>query len=314
MKVKLQDILSSIKTKSEASTVIDEVWFARSIVGLHINGKVQAIFGFSGEFEQKKSEISSIYELIEHFIFSPFAYSEDSINNLVKYISYENFALVDSTEAIKKFLVGSTGPAGRFYGNGCGISYDLKAAVMHSKRELMERHLCCEIWYRRVRPLFKDKSFQVNILDPSIKLDIYTTDTGNLDTFALAVLECTETGFFVLGSAIRLYKEDAYKHAIGEAVMFFEDAKKGRSGLSSTEQSRKKVLSLRDKQESKRRKDYFYALVAGSPINAPYIMPTYQTIIFKPFPEIYAARTFSKDALNPRQFESLNDIPLMPLF
>jgi hypothetical protein len=313
MKLTINDIRSSIKTKSEESSIIAGMWLARSVIGIFSNKSALPVFGFSGEFDRIKCETSSIYELIEHIVFLPSAHSKKSANSFVKYVS-EDLKLMLSEEKVEKFLIGSWGPTGRFYANGTGIFSDIKGAVTHSKRELLERHLCCEIWYHRTRPLSKETNFLVNTESPHVKIDLYTTDTNNDDKFALAALECTETGFFVLGAAVRSNEKDAFEHATAEAVMFFEDAKKGRQGLSSTEQSRQKVLSLRERITSQKRKSYFQYLTANQPIYSPCIMPLIQTIMFEPFSGIYAARSFSKDALYPRQFDATNKIPLMPLF
>ena len=45
-----------------------------------------------------------------------------------------------------------------------------------------------------------------------------------------------------------------------------------------------------------------------------YIEPVCETIVFEPLPNIYAARTFSNEALEPCEYNIQTDIPLLPLF
>jgi hypothetical protein len=313
MKLTLSDLTNSIKTKSEQSSSIEGLWIARSAVGIQVNNKIKPIFGFAAAFDKTKCEMSSSYELIEHIVFLPYAHTKESLNTPVMH-DIKTDELADNKETAEQFLIGSLGPKGTFYGNGCAISTNMQSAIAHSKRELLERHLCCEIWYYRTRPLLEEKSFQIKSINPSVKIDLYTTYTHEDNYFSIAALSCFETGFFVLGAAVKENRKEALEHAASEAGMLFEDFKRRRAGSCPTEQSRNKVLSLREKKVSQHRKEYFQSLITNSSKKHSHILPKFRTVVFEPLPTIYAARTFSGEVLDPRQFTTTKKIPLMPLF
>lgn len=306
MRLTLNEFLALTKTKSEPSSVVEGLWISRSILGLKINNKVQPIFGFGAAFEREKCEKSSVYELLEHLAFLPGVYKETNLNKLVASSTGES-------AYIYQFLTGSPGPHGVFYGNGCAISYHEQDAVTHATREILERHLCCEIWYKRSRPLFQKLEYKLNILIPSVEVNFYSTNITGNDHFVMASLTCSETGFFAIGSAIKSTEENAYKHAAGEVIMIFEDARKARVGISSTENSRKNILSLREKSISLERKKYFYSLLSQQNANYEKNLPICDNVLFEPLPGVYASRSFSCNALDPRNIQPL-DSPVLPLF
>ncbi len=306
--------LASRKTKTEASMACKDAWVARSAVGVKIDQEVKAIFGFGAGFCKTAAETSSLYELLERLVFLPYAHDTESLNKPVSFVSNE-LTYKCANETVQQYLIGSFGPKGIFNANGCALSSNAQHAVSHAKRELIERHLCCEIWYKQTRPLLPYPAFKMEALRSSIHLGLYTTDITSEGEFALAALEDSEVGFFALGAAIRSNILDACTHAACEALMLLNDAIKERTVGSSTEQSRQQILSLRDKQTSRLRKMYFQSLITRSLITKrAYFAPVCKTIIFEPLPNIYAARAFSLEALDPREFYIQNNIPSLPLF
>lgn len=316
MNLTLNDFIALTKIKCEVSQVVDGVWIGRSAIGVRtLNGPMQPIFGFAAAFTRKQCETSSMYELLEHLAFLPYVYDEDSANRTVNYIIDDSsLCYRKSNRAIKEFFIGAKNPIGYFYGNGCAISTDLQGAVLHSKCELLERHICCEIWYRHSRPLIQKFQIMLFRMNLSIVLDLYTTGFIGDDKFAIAVLDCEEIGFFGLGAAIRSSLNEAYHHAASEIIMLFEDAIKGRTGISSTQESQKQILSLRDRKVSAERKAYFQHIKNRTVGNDVPIVPICQAIFFEPLPNIYAARTFSENAFDPRHFAMETDLPILPLF
>jgi len=95
--------------------------------------------------------------------------------------------------------------------------------------------------------------------------------------------------------------------------MLFEDAIRGRTALSSTLKSQQKILSLRNVALSKERKQYLQDLIKNNAKTSA-IELSYQSISFEPLPSLFAARTFAINALDPRNFEDSNDVPILPLF
>jgi hypothetical protein len=312
MKITYDNFNSFVKTKSEPSSLISDLWVSRSVIGFNIHNRIQAIFGFSAGFNKKKCETNSAYELLEHLVFTPDLYDEKSLNKPVIYLS-EALEPLETSGYIKEFLMGSAGPQRSFYGNGCAIFDNVNDSVMHSRRELIERHICCEVWYKRSIKLISDRLYTVNLLIPSMQVKFYTINTLSEDKFAIVTLECEETGFFAMGAAIRSCLKSAYEHALSEVAMIFEDFIKGRNGNNPTEGSQKKILSLRDKKISRVRKEYFENL-EKQVLEKDFVYPEYQSIVFEPLAGVYAARTFSGSALDPRLFEGQANLPTLPLF
>lgn len=312
MKITYQNFKSATKTRNEPSSLITGLWISRSAIGVNVNGQVQPYLGFSAGFNRQRCETGSSFELLERLIFSQYIYDETSLCGPVKYLS-ETLEPLEKSGYIREFLVGSAGPQKLFYGNGCAIFDNVRDAVLHSRRELIERHLCCEVWYKKTIQLTRDHLYKVIPLIPSVQIAFYTINKIIEGQFAIAVLECSETGFFVVGAAIRTNLKDAYEHALSEVAMIFEDFIKGRKGTSEREGSQKKILSLRDLEISKARKKHFGSLKMQI-MEQDYAQPDYQTIVFEPLPGIYAARTFSGSASDPRLFEAEATLPALPLF
>ncbi|GEM_PF-6052567 len=313
MKLTYDRFLASIKTKSEVSLAVNEVWISRSVVGVKKDGEIKPVFGFGAAFSQKRSEASSVYELLEHLIFLPFMHDKESLSKPVSFISAD---IKDrpTKDSVQEYLIGSLGPRGIFSANGCAVSTNVGNAVTHAKRELIERHLCCEIWYKRAHPLLPCSEFKIKTLMPSVKLEVYTTDVAYEGAFAIASLECMEESYFVLGAAIKSNLKDACDHAASEVLMLYNDVIQKRTESNSTDQSKRNILSLRDKKTSHERKMYFESLSCNNSTKRDYVNLVCKSIVFEPLPNIYAARAFSTAALDPRQFDVQGDIPLLPLF
>lgn len=318
MKITLEDIKVSIKTKSEASLTINGLWLARSGIGIQIDNEAYPVFGFSSSFDYLECEEASMYELLENLSFLPSIYSGIDANKHVLNVAGD-LKFTKSEKKISDFLNGAPGLQGLFYSNGCAVSSNVQNAITHSRYELFERHICCEIWYKQAH-LLEELECSINVNDPNIKITGYTVDTSYADIynakFAIAVIDSPKINFFALGASVKLHLKAALKHAVGEAIMVFEDAIRGRKGYSPTAQMRQNILSLRDAAVSQKRREHFKSLLCKKEINTSTfpIVPKLQTIIFEPFPKIYAARTFSCDALEPEQFKEIAYLPTMPLF
>lgn len=311
MKLTYEIFERSVKTKSEPSSLVKGLWISRAAIGILVNESIKPLFGFSAGFVREKAEVSSKYELLERLVFLQNIYNEDDLIKPVQYIS-KDIQSFSSKRVIKEFLNGSMSHRGIFYGNGCAISNNYQEAILHSRDELFERHLCCEIWYKRL-PLIREYEFNVELHIPNVNLEFYTINIREEYKFAIAVIDCIAKDFFVFGAAIRPTIEEAYTHSLSEAAMIFEDAIKGRKGYNTSSRL-KQILSSRDETFSFERKQYFKGLLQDNNAHKYASLPSYQTITFEPFPNIYAARTFSVDALDPREMELKTENPTLPLF
>lgn len=300
------------KTKLEMSSVVNGLFISRSAIGVQVNDKPNLFFGFGTGFTRDKSAASSLYELLEHMVFLPFFHTLESMDMLPVFAS-QGINLPNPT--IKLFFIGADGPLGCFTANGCAISRSPGKAMEHSKNELLERHTCSQIWYHRNKPLLAINDFDIKLTSDDLTLSFYTTDTLDEDRkFGLVSLDCSSSGFFALGAGIRDTIDDALTHAASEAIMIFEDAKKGRKGLNSMRISQQGILSLRNKELSYRRKEYLNFIKNNPPKNILRQKFSCDYVCFEPLPGVFAARSFSRDALDPKILIAETTIPTLPLY
>lgn len=288
---------------------MDGLWIARSMIGVQREQRIQSLFGFASAFDYNLAETRATFELLEHVVFSPFLHSERSAQKPVLFV-VDDLRPESKMGSVKQFLMGVSG----FYGNGCAVSVNKQQAIDHAKRELLERHICCEIWYKNIHPLWQIDDFYEPIA-ASVKLKFYTTDLNIDGKFIMATLDSPDMNFFALGAAIKSTMQDAIMHAAGEVIMLFEDVKKGRAGFSSNNRSEQQILSLRDQSQSLQRKKHFKKILQAKISYRHEAMPlACQTIVFEPFENLFAARSFSLHALDPRHYEKIKDVPILPLF
>lgn len=69
MKINYHDFIKSVKTRTERSNTVDNLYISRSVIGYQNNSKMVPLFGFSADFDQEKSTLKSRYELLEHLLF-----------------------------------------------------------------------------------------------------------------------------------------------------------------------------------------------------------------------------------------------------
>jgi hypothetical protein len=294
------------------SSLCNDLWLARSAIGVINNGIQQPVFGFGFAKDQTISELKSRYELLEHLAFLPALYSEVEARSEVKYISHPNSPPYVNPK-VKDFLIGKPNDLGIFNANGCAISFSPEGAVKHANKELLERHICCEIWYERTRNIEQiDVDIGLNLNSKDVKLNFFTSALKNNGTFILATLESNQPMFYGFGAAVKDSLDEACFHAASEAIMLYEDALKGRNGISSTEESKAKVLSLRNAVLNKERKDYLISLLQSSADGGSEL--NYQIIQFEPMPSLFAARSFADNAFDLRNFKDYKNVPTMPLF
>lgn len=312
MKLNYHDYIRSTKTRVEPSSIAPELYLARSAVGVHTDHDSMPIFGFAADPDPYKAEWKSQHELLEHMIFLPYAHDEESLIREPIYLTDNIKSPPDLS--IKSFLIGASHSRGIFNANGCAISNHLQTAITHSGNELLERHVFCQIWYHRSLPLIPVTDFHFELVNQNIKLECYTTRALDNKKFAAVSLNCVETGFFAFGAAVRDDIGDGLLHAAGEAIMIYEDAYKGRQGMKELHPSQELILSLRNRKMSDARKAWLQQLIHCPPTENHEMEFAFETICFEPLPNIYAARSFAESALDPKQFQGVTDIPILPLF
>ena len=211
MKINYHDFIRSVKTTSEKSSMVNELYIARSAIGMNAGNRIMPLFGFAADSDQYKAEWRSQHELLEHMIFLPYAHDEASLNKEAVYLT-KNLAS-HSDLAIKHFLIGAAHAKSIFNANGCAISSNMQMAIKHSENELLERHLFCQIWYQRSLPFIPVHHYKLDLIYQNIELEFYTSNECRHKKFAAVSLTCHETGFFAFGAAVRDYLEDALLHA-----------------------------------------------------------------------------------------------------
>lgn len=308
MTMTFESFIQVVKTKSESSSLVNGLWVSKSAIRILIDNKMRTLFGFGTDFDRELSETKSKYELLERISFLPYIYDQKSLIKTV-YFYQDNLLLRCENAFIKNYLVGAASSYGYFYGNGCAISSDPIYALMHSQRELMERHICSLMWYKNLTLEEKPKNIEILIPNISVRFFEYIVDVN--EHFVMCVID-DPGGFFAVGAAIRSTYSEASRHAVGEVAMLYEDAKKNRFGIIPNQKT-KQLFSLRDKQICKQRKKYFEKLLTYSYTNHLKQI-SLEAILFEPFPNIYAARSFSLEALDPRELELKANVPTLPLY
>lgn len=312
MILSIKNLKPYIATKAEASSVLSDYWLARSAINIKVGNLARPIFGFAAGLNRAECEMRAEYELYERLAFLPYLYTQDKLQKMSFY-AVPRYKKLGST--LTDFLIGASGPRGKFSANGCALGNTLYSAIKHAKRELLERHLCCELWYQKNKILVPVDNFKLSNLSSRIKLNFYTTHIPSPDQFAVAVLYY-EPDFFVLGAAIRDTLPLACLHAASEVFMLLEDAVKNRDGsglVSLTPGARKNILMLRNKNISLNRRNYFHQLLENKKCGLKNKLPSISTVWFKPASNLYAVRAVSDQCLDPREFGQEN-VPGLPLF
>lgn len=316
--MKFDALQQLVTTTTCESSVISGLWLSRSGVLLKNSdgSKLTPIFGFSGSFDKDASRRKSIFELIEHLAFHP----QKPLGYVSVNAQARIFAHADESASlpIDRLLLGATAFGEKLHGNGCAVHADRVSAAAHATNELLERHYCCEMWYKRRVSLCRIESARYKVKDCKINLALYRLIIPSDAHLIIATLYSSICGFFAIGAAWRTSFEEACNHATGEAASLYQDAMMNRAGHASTEAARTNILSLRDINESSRRKRYFERLLAEPDLARLEELPE------APVPTVYtfnlpcglvAARALSGEVLTPRRFHASQiETPVLPIF
>lgn len=109
-------------------------------------------------------------------------------------------------------LQGGSGASPRVSASGLAIHPSLRRAVSHAVREILERHLLCDWWYRRRRL----SRVATERLDG--EFDLHLCTTAEASGFALAVVTGRTNPVFFCGSAVKRSLQQALDSARLEAL------------------------------------------------------------------------------------------------
>jgi YcaO cyclodehydratase, ATP-ad Mg2+-binding len=222
---------------------------------------------------------------------------------------------------LRDLVCGAPGCHGPFGGNGTAVHTIRDHCIANSTRELQERHLCARFWYDQA---FRPKQLELphwarTHAKPSVSLyGLAVVELGAF--FVISVVSQDDPSFFALGAALRPTLDDAAEHAFGEAAMLLSDFVRGRTGGEVQSRSSAKVLMLRDAPGNRERHAYFESLVRA-PDSRTFVNPAnpfslgfhINTVTFQPAPGIFAARSFSSQAMDPAAMASRTRVPTLPL-
>ena len=122
----------------------------------------------------------------------------------------------------------------------------------------MERHCLAQLWYGSLRV--------VEIEGTNLQIGDFRTRYFTLEAlsipFAVAIIDNISDGVWALGSAVRHSMDAAIIHAQHEAMMLIESSLI-ENGVSYSDEIEQRILSLRNRDHSIAREDYFISKIAG---------------------------------------------------
>lgn len=311
--MKLADIDAISTTRTIESAVVPGLWLSRSAVTLGTrSGGRHPVFGFACDFDYELSRRKAVFELIEHLAFHPKKPLLSADTKLWQR-SDDRWRRADNA-VLDDLLLGASNLGQALHGNGCAVHQKLCDAAAHAENEVLERHYCCEMWYNQsIRPI--PLAHDVTIKDEfNDCVKVYELETPTANHLVICVIDSDVFDFFCMGASFKSTKQAAIRHSLGEAATLFEDVLRHRLGQASTPTATTNILSLRNRQQSQLRKQYFLSLLK----NDRQCFGSTQTprvYAFKILDGMFAARASIARLLTPRQYHNrLISMPVMPLF
>lgn len=307
-------------SKVERSTLTSDLHIARATIGVQTPRGSTAMFGYGTGLDASSATTRARFELYERLCFMASMHSEQALREVCD-VQEDLSGWPQDRVRLGDFVYGALGPHGPFGGNGTAVHTNRHDCVINSKRELLERHLCAQFWYKQAfRPMRVPVPMWIET-DSCLEIFLYGLTVRQLDSvFVLSALAQVDASFFAIGAALRPNHDEAVEHALGEAVMLFNDFDRGRRGPQKLTRSGRHVLLLRDASVNRARRAYFNELVEGCepeqmPDAANHLSLDFQvnTVTFEPTSGIFAARSFSHHAMDPIAMASHAQSPTMPL-
>jgi ribosomal protein S12 methylthiotransferase accessory factor YcaO len=311
--IKLADITAASKIGTIESGLVPGLWLSRCALALETKSdRRHPVFGFAADFDLQLSKRKAIFELIEHLAFHPDKPLLSADGELWqrcngRWQHAEDVSLDD-------LLLGAMTFGENLHGNGCAVHWNVPEASTHAMNEALERHYCCEMWYNgsiRPTPLILDIALN-SAFDDCVK--IYSLETLTDNHLVICIVDADSLDFFCMGASLKPTLQSAIRHSLGEAATIFEDALRQRMGCASTTTAAANILSLRDREQSQKRKQHFSSLLT---LEHRRLQPTHPATVYA-FPildGIIAARASTAGLLTPRRYHNKStSAPVMPLF
>jgi len=215
------------------------------------------VYGFGFNEVKENAKRASQFEALER-LWATYAFHQDKKNFIGYSLKTPNECRIFSPSQV---LIGSvlTSEEKSADANGLGCHPAIDQAVNHAVLELIERHLLAEIWYEdglvfeiKEKALIREDGWQVRFYT-SLGIDV---------PLAIAIVSNTDKSVWVLGSALRESLSQSSEHAKNEAFMLLESAF-FENGTAYSKDIEKRLLSLKNKNYSHAREDFFRAKVSN---------------------------------------------------
>lgn len=273
-------------------------------------GQINYLGGFSFDNDINKVPMTAQYELLERFLATydfNARYLDDE--NIFPCYSWPDGHFVMNIHA-SKVLIGPTPYAlPSVEASGLGLHTKRQLAEEHGLFELIERHLCCRLWYAK-----ETKIMQIGEtihLSSGFTLSHYTLCLPELIPFVLSVIYSNQRRILVCGHSVKKTFTEAIQKASSEAFMLLDCLLNSDDGYCTNERTKNRILSLQGKTTEARypylfskldsfqtiqsQLDYFYeteVILRNS-------IPTQQGILMVPitqFKDFFLVRTICKEA------------------
>ncbi|MBX9703199.1 MAG: YcaO-like family protein [Silvanigrellaceae bacterium] len=243
-----------LKTIVNRSQIFPDFFLAKSGVKFStFSGRSKLISGFGFSKNEDQAINSSKFEALEHF-YATYDFNQNYIKkkNNFRGVNLKNNELRDfvPSEVVLGPVPLEIGKSADANGLGCHTSYE--KAVEHGILEMIERHFLAQVWYG---PMSVVEIPEIHSIISQFRIRLFTPSTSFVP-MAIAVIYNLQDGIWALGSAVRLSMERAIEHAIQEAMMLIESSS-NEKGFSYSEEIEQRILSLRNTNLSKLRKEFF---------------------------------------------------------
>ncbi len=222
--------------------------------------KSQLVSGFGFSKSKEAALNSSRFEALEH-LYATYDFQKEVIQkNRFFYGAALSNPNTKQTFPPSSILVGPVpddlGKGTDANGLGCHTLHE--KAVEHAVFEIIERHCLAQLWYGPMRVL-EMKGTNVQVGD--FRMRYFTLEALSVP-FAVTIIDNVNEGIWVLGSAVRHSIDAAIAHAQHEAMMLIESSLI-ENGISYSAEIEQRILSLKNRDLSVAREDYFNSKKSG---------------------------------------------------
>jgi len=245
----IDELMSNINTITRNSLIPKKYFISKSGFMLkNFEDKLIFIGGFSTNNNNKLSQKLSQYEVLERY----YTHYGDHSNKKFKLINFFSSKQVGELK-LEDSLIGPlpNGKMSKKDSNGVAFHLDARKADRNAILEIIERHILYELWYGNLKfiKIRKDKKLQVDVVQ-----SWYTCFLPNLIPFVVTILKID--GVLIFGSSVKSSYKEAIEKSSGEAYMILDGILRKDKGMSNSNRSKRKLLSLQDVKLAKKRGKY----------------------------------------------------------